>query len=223
VTKVTTATVETLAAEVRVLMVGSRQVTLSVYNQLDYIPHRQIEPFGRVNPRGADTGRIYVVGRDRQTGVLARAMTPRWGEELDRAPHKRAAEQLAITAVHRFAAIEAPRITTDETEWKQYQHAEACAAEVLHPLAAADLVPWLSVSGVVYDGRAAQAGLTFTEIRRVERLPKRRTEPEPGSHGEQALQVVERYQQAITKAQAYAATVEAEWSALPLIVLAGLR
>jgi hypothetical protein len=32
-----TATVETLTAEVRVLMVGSRQVTMSVYGQLDFI------------------------------------------------------------------------------------------------------------------------------------------------------------------------------------------
>lgn len=39
----TTATVETLTAEVRALMVGSRQVTMSVYNQLDRVPHSQID------------------------------------------------------------------------------------------------------------------------------------------------------------------------------------
>lgn len=52
-----TATVETLTAEVRTLMVGSRQVTLSVYRQLDsvspypslFITDHNFSPFGRVN------------------------------------------------------------------------------------------------------------------------------------------------------------------------------
>jgi hypothetical protein len=43
-----TATVETLTAEVRVLMVGSRQVTLSVAKQLDSTIYESLEPFGRV-------------------------------------------------------------------------------------------------------------------------------------------------------------------------------
>jgi hypothetical protein len=43
-----TATVETLAAEVRTLMVGSRQVTMSVFKQLDTISSWRIIPFGRV-------------------------------------------------------------------------------------------------------------------------------------------------------------------------------
>jgi len=50
---VTTATIETLTAEVRVLMVGSRQVTLSVAKQLDRTSFFEdgpgaITPFGRV-------------------------------------------------------------------------------------------------------------------------------------------------------------------------------
>ena len=44
----TTATVETLTAEVRVLMVGNRQITLSVAKQLDEVPIAEIEVFGRV-------------------------------------------------------------------------------------------------------------------------------------------------------------------------------
>lgn len=44
-----TATVETLTAEVRVLMVGSRQVTLSVYRQLDKCRLAEFIPMGRVN------------------------------------------------------------------------------------------------------------------------------------------------------------------------------
>jgi hypothetical protein len=42
------ATVEVLTAEVRTLMVGSRQVTLSVYRQLDEVEWKLIQPFGRV-------------------------------------------------------------------------------------------------------------------------------------------------------------------------------
>ena len=49
----TTATVETLTAEVHVLMVGNRQITLSVYRQLDKFDAwsaclSQFVPFGRV-------------------------------------------------------------------------------------------------------------------------------------------------------------------------------
>lgn len=45
----TTATVETLTAEVRVLKVGNRQITKSVYLQLDSMPPSdEFHPFGRV-------------------------------------------------------------------------------------------------------------------------------------------------------------------------------
>lgn len=69
------ATVETLTAEVRVLMVGSRQVTLSVFNQLDGVACNEIEPFGRVNPKDADRWVVWVVGRDCSDGTLVRAWT----------------------------------------------------------------------------------------------------------------------------------------------------
>jgi len=216
------AKVEVLTAEVCVLKVGSRQVTLSVYNQLDCIPHRQIDPFGRVNPKDAQSERVYVVGRDRETGVLARAVTPRWGEELDQAPFRRAAEQLALTAVRRFAAIEPPRITTDQTEWEQYRHSEACAGQVLHTLADADLVYWLKTHGIIHS-YAIRAGLTNGEITRVDHLPKPSAQPESASHGHQAVHIVESHRQAVARTQEYVAGVAAEWSALPLIVLAGLR
>jgi hypothetical protein len=71
-----TATVETLTAEVRVLMVGSRQVTLSVYGQLDWAEYEDMEAFGRVNPRGAEYGYIYFVGRHRENGSLVRGSIP---------------------------------------------------------------------------------------------------------------------------------------------------
>jgi hypothetical protein len=82
------ATVEVLTAEVRVLMVGSRQVTLSVYGQLDLVRPDHIEPFGRVSRKphcrdAWDFGRrvspdcpgdcVDVVGRSLNTGALVRS------------------------------------------------------------------------------------------------------------------------------------------------------
>ena len=64
-----TATVEVLTAEVRVLMVGSRQVTLSVFGQLDTIGWDDITPMGRVHPK---TEGDWVIGAD-ANGVLSRA------------------------------------------------------------------------------------------------------------------------------------------------------
>lgn len=63
-----TATVETLTAEVRVLMVGNRQITLSVARQLDTVKLSDLEPFGRVR---LDKDREnYVIGRSKETGAL---------------------------------------------------------------------------------------------------------------------------------------------------------
>jgi hypothetical protein len=61
-----TATVETLTAEVRVLMVGNRQITLSVARQLDHVSLDQMETFGRVRINDGNT----VIGRARN-GSLA--------------------------------------------------------------------------------------------------------------------------------------------------------
>lgn len=65
----TTATVETLTAEVRVLMVGSRQITLSVAKQLDAVGLAKLTVFGRIKI-GGDYD--WVIGAD-QHGRLARA------------------------------------------------------------------------------------------------------------------------------------------------------
>jgi hypothetical protein len=56
-----TATVETLTAEVRVLMVGSRQITLSVARQLDVVSLWDINAWNRVR-LGRDRDR-FVIGR----------------------------------------------------------------------------------------------------------------------------------------------------------------
>ena len=71
-TAIREATVEVLTAEVRVLMVGSRQVTLSVYRQLDETEPGEISPFGRVAPREAEPGYTYVVGAS-AGGTLVRS------------------------------------------------------------------------------------------------------------------------------------------------------
>lgn len=68
------ATVVALTAEVRALMIGSRQVTLSVYRQLDTVDHTECEPFGRVrDAKDCDYRGVYVVGRHTQTGSLVRS------------------------------------------------------------------------------------------------------------------------------------------------------
>lgn len=72
-----TATVETLTAEVRVLMVGSRQVTLSVVKQLDAVAWDQMEPFGRVRCTNPNvTSSVMLIGRHRRDGVLVVAEMP---------------------------------------------------------------------------------------------------------------------------------------------------
>ncbi len=75
-TTTTAARVDVLTAEVRVLMVGSRQVTMSVYNQLDEVEPGDLDPFGRVAPRDAHSDYVYVVGasaRDADRGTLVRS------------------------------------------------------------------------------------------------------------------------------------------------------
>lgn len=61
------ATVETLTAEVRVLMVGSRQITLSVARQLDRVGLYDLEPFGRIR---LASHRWTFIGRCVRTGAL---------------------------------------------------------------------------------------------------------------------------------------------------------
>ncbi len=47
---------EVLTAEVRTLVIGAQQVTMSVYTQLDYAEPGEIQPSGRVQPRDAEKG-----------------------------------------------------------------------------------------------------------------------------------------------------------------------
>lgn len=68
----TTATVETLTAEVRVLMVGNRQITLSVAKQLDRVPLKDVTPMGRVSI----SDRPIVIGKHTESGALVTAAIP---------------------------------------------------------------------------------------------------------------------------------------------------
>lgn len=67
-TAIETAHIETMTAEVKVLMVGNRQITLSVAKQLDRVPLEDMFPFGRIridrkHPRD-------VIGRSNTDGAL---------------------------------------------------------------------------------------------------------------------------------------------------------
>jgi hypothetical protein len=66
------ASVNVLTAEVRTLMVGNRQVTMSVFRQLDHVVPAEIEPFGRVQVAGSSR-EITVVGRGVSSGALVRS------------------------------------------------------------------------------------------------------------------------------------------------------
>jgi hypothetical protein len=68
-----TATIEVLMAEVRTLLIGRRQVTLSVYRQLDSVDPYEIEPFGRVSDKQDQDKRLHVVGRHLKDGSLVRS------------------------------------------------------------------------------------------------------------------------------------------------------
>ncbi len=107
------ATVETLTAEVRVLMLGKRQVTLSVYRQLDVVKPKDCEPFGRIRdaqdkPVKKDSWMelptVYVVGRCVHTDTLVRSWCSEPREPVDVS-----------------AALNRPRNAKENAEWARYK------------------------------------------------------------------------------------------------------
>jgi hypothetical protein len=83
------AEVQTLTAEVKALMIGNRQVTLSVYRQLDEVEPDEMEPFGRVRDSRDSEYAVSAVGRHRTTGALVRAsrrFNPKFGPDEWNAP-----------------------------------------------------------------------------------------------------------------------------------------
>ena len=104
----TAARVEVLTAEVRVLQVGSRQITMSVYNQLDRVEPGEIEPFGRVAPRDAGPGWVYVVGasaRDTDRGALVRSGSETSASLLHSAQRLRQHAAAIVAKVRWLAAL----------------------------------------------------------------------------------------------------------------------
>jgi hypothetical protein len=89
-----TATVETLTPEVRVLQVGNRQVTMSVAKQLDSVPLAEIEVFGRVSVSvwGSDRDNVELIGRSTNTGALVRSFAGLWSTTAHRVDSTRLAE-----------------------------------------------------------------------------------------------------------------------------------
>jgi hypothetical protein len=68
-----------------VLQVGNRQITRSMYRQLDETASEWFKPFGRVrdNERDLTKGVLQLVGRDTTTGALVRydAYPPDWSPQ----------------------------------------------------------------------------------------------------------------------------------------------
>jgi hypothetical protein len=71
-----TATIVTLTASVKTMMLNSRQITLTILKQLDTVDVADVEPFGRVNPVGSGADVVHIVGRHKSTGELVRAQAP---------------------------------------------------------------------------------------------------------------------------------------------------
>lgn len=119
------ATVEVLTAEVKALMVGSRQVTLSVFRQLDWMTIEEIKIFGRVNDekelRHLPRDTLCVVGADKH-GNLCRAYAFRPEERLIATVEKdstvtRYAEIKGRNYSHVYNGKRFPVMISDEREY----------------------------------------------------------------------------------------------------------
>lgn len=218
-----TATVEVLAAEVRVLMVGSRQVTLSVYGQLDEQAAADVEPFGRVNPKDAEPDRVYVVGRDREAGVLVRSKTPRWDEFMATGDYTRPALAMRTEAIGALA-------NAGEDGLRHFaQRAAAVIGRLLSAGLLEDRTSRSLLIDAVFKTKRAQSLLASPAAIWVGQALKAAQEysddiaSADSELERQAIDLIGAYSSARSRAVSRAALIEAEWSALPLIVLAGLR
>jgi hypothetical protein len=81
------ASVEVLSAEVRVIEVGDRHLTHSMYRQLDEATFERFKPCGRVKDIEPDHNERVpqLVGRDTETGALVRyyPRPPDWSRRID--------------------------------------------------------------------------------------------------------------------------------------------
>lgn len=223
--------VQVLTAEVRTLMVGSRQVTLSVYNQLDFVPHSRIEPFGRVNPKDAAEGRIYVVGRDAEAGTLVRAVTPEVRDELDAEPYRARAREVATEALspiivaHQqgYPLDDAIRAAARAFSWLVSDQGLVTEYDAMIWLGrTAEKTGWKDRGGS-YADQQARALLRTCRIELSKTSADWTIQSPPGSAEESAADLLTEFADAKSAAEGRCAAIRKQWSDLPLIVLAGLR
>ena len=242
------ARVETVTAEVRVLMVGSRQVTMSVYSQLDEVWPEAITPFGRVAPRDKQDGWLYVVGSS-AAGHLVRSRLPvdaqtyrRWRGEpsvatankiRDLGENLRRIESQIEDAERREAQLmDGDGYYGAPYREKQAADADAEAADLdAQALAAEAEVERLHLAAKAAEWRhkaarhrhEAQESRAELEQREAE-LFALRANHDSASQAIQHLQVKHASQLEAENAKAAELPgLVAHWHALPLIVLAGLR
>lgn len=205
--------VQVLTAEVRALMVGSRQVTMSVYNQLDFVPYGQIEPFGRVNPRGVEGNDIYVVGKDGLTGSLVRARTPTLSEEfISKKERKAGIEQVFSEALEAVTAAGGSDELRERIEF---------AIRILATLERSRIVNDDWYKRLLIEAAERKGWYRPSTGWSINRALKEERERETGEVS--VIAEIDRYRAAENEARKRCSSVRARWSDLPLIVLAGLR
>jgi hypothetical protein len=242
--------VSTLTAEVKSLMVGSRQVTLSVYGQLDCVTDKEIDPMGRVTPKGDDNHvYVFVVGRLKNGGALARSWLPKTEHAIKRDVSQRSSAGAFESQAERHEAAAADR---DQAADKCDQKAEdlrgsgyggiayyekqaadhgAEAFQADQGAKASDGIDRLTALRDAAQSRrnAAEARLSAAKAEaKAEDL-----EQEAAARREEAETFRRRAAETWTAANKWAAwedsevqrvtAVAKEWCDLPLIVLAGLR
>jgi hypothetical protein len=112
--------VEVLAAEIRVLQVGSKPVALSAARQLDSVDATAIKPFGRVriDPKPA-TGLIEIIGS--ANGILARSSARARKVECagyaTSDPYRIGGQPLVTCTRHRNTA---PSVAAGHHDWTEY-------------------------------------------------------------------------------------------------------
>ena len=121
-TQQTTATVEVLMAEVRVLMVGSRQVTLSVAKQLDRCFLEQMTPMGRV--RIGDT--VSVIGKHAKDGTLRVATLHKLGYPFQITVMSSDVDSMPIRACKQHAVYGSDRRLRPMSAWNSPEPEGVC-------------------------------------------------------------------------------------------------
>lgn len=235
----TTAVVETITAEVRVLMVGSRQVTAGVYGQLDMVEPCEIIPFGRVTPKDAQAGHVYIAGKHKETGELVRSCTPcsedkiwdkakqgseatRWDKAADTADTA-AADQLK--RADKAEQDAADQIERDSTYYATAQRGDRRAAEAqtLADAATTELERLEHLAKTAEERHSAAKCRALAADYQAKAADYREEAKRLGEIADKRRDIAEQWNQRDVKAETDLTTLADKWMQLPLIVLAGLR